>query len=317
MTRRRPIDNRQEPEFGYTRRVEPYFDEPRASPSQRAMRSRSRRRSLLPVFLVGAVIILFGGFLWLSYVKGPKTGAGQLPVITADTTPVKVKPDNPGGADIPFQDTTVYDDLNQGKQKHPQPEVEHLLQPPEQPLPMPTPAADGTAVAEPPPAAAVEPAPPSAPAAASKEDTAPAITSDNEAVLAPQPAPVPAPAPVAKLPPPPADSALPSPVVPVVKPTAKASAEATPARPKATGIKNSLVQLGSFKDDDAAKTEWQRLKTRYSDQLGSLAPTYQRVDLGEKGIWYRLRAGPLSADKAKAICVALTNAKAPCIVSTH
>ena len=310
MTRRKNTDSRQEPEFGYTRRGEPHFDQPQATVSERRMRPKSRRRSLVPVFLVGAVIILFVGFLWISYVRGPKAGAGQLPVIIADISPVKIKPDKPGGAEIPFQDTTVYDNLNQGKQKHPQPEVEHLLQPPEQPLPMPVPAAG------------VTPSPPAVVAAViipqepSKEAAIPTSPAGNEAVLAPQPEPATS---VEKLPPPPAESALPTPVITAVVPTVKPSPVVTekPKIPAPSGIKNCVVQLGSFKDQDAAKTEWQRLRTRYSDQLASLSPIYQRVDLSEKGVWYRLRAGSLTADKAKSVCVALTNAKAPCIVSTR
>ncbi len=302
MSRKAKGDDRQEPQFGYQyRRQEPYLEEPRAAPRQPAARRR-RERSIIPLFLAGATLIVFAGFIWVSYVKGPKIVSGQLPVITADPSPVKIKPDKAGGTDIPFQDTTVYDDLNQTKQKHKATEVEHLLQPPEQPLPMPAPpapVAPATEVQPAPDQKSVQentlPAPPpaSVPAPAPKAaESEPADHSDDEAALAP--------AEPAKLPPPPA--------VKIEKPVSKTV--------PATGG-HSTIQLGSFHDEAAADGEWKRLKGRYSDQLSALSPTVQRVDLGDKGIWYRLRAGPLGPDQAKTTCATLKDSNVPCIVSTH
>jgi hypothetical protein len=75
------------------------------------------------VILVVAVTLSWFMFRWLS---GGNTGVP--PVIQADTTPFKVRPDNPGGMMIPHQDKLVYGRLSPDSS----PPVERLLPPPEQ-----------------------------------------------------------------------------------------------------------------------------------------------------------------------------------------
>ncbi|MGB0670916.1 MAG: SPOR domain-containing protein, partial [Rhodospirillales bacterium] len=62
-------------------------------------------------------------------------------------------------------------------------------------------------------------------------------------------------------------------------------------------------------------SEWKRLSTANSDLLGGLDLNVVRADLGAKGVFYRLRAGPLgtSAD-ATALCDALKARKVGCMV---
>ncbi len=89
-----------------------------------------------------------------------------------------------------------------------------------------------------------------------------------------------------------------------VKPAAKS--EAPKAAPKKTEAKPAVkvtpvipgeyhVQLASFKNFELAESEYHRLRSKVSDlQL-------VKVDLGEKGVWYRLRCGTgLSHESAKA-----------------
>ena len=61
--------------------------------------------------------------------------------------------------------------------------------------------------------------------------------------------------------------------------------------------------------------EWNRIVGKNKDALGGLTPNVARVDLGEKGVFFRLRAGPL-ADKAAAdsLCAALGAQNVGCIV---
>lgn len=75
-----------------------------------------------------------------------------------------------------------------------------------------------------------------------------------------------------------------------VKETPKAAATITPVLPG-----DYLVQLASFKSFELAEEEYRRLRSKISDlQL-------VKVDLGEKGIWYRLRCSTgLSKESAKA-----------------
>jgi hypothetical protein len=92
-----------------------------------------RPRQLLRVVVALAVMGAFAGGLWFAYNEGKHHvgGAGDIPLIRADTSPMRVKPENPGGMRIPDRDMLIY-----GQQR---PQVEHLLPPPEQPMARPAP----------------------------------------------------------------------------------------------------------------------------------------------------------------------------------
>jgi hypothetical protein len=66
------------------------------------------------------------------------------------------------------------------------------------------------------------------------------------------------------------------------------------------------VQLASLRTPEAAREEWARLKREHPDLLGKLTAVAVRSDLGAKGIYYRIEAGPF-ADRAAAVrlCKAL------------
>ena len=111
----------------------------------------------LPTIAAGlAVMALFAGGLWLAYVAGTRHAAGlsgtDVPLIRADARPDKVKPDKPGGLQIPDRNMLIY-----GENRN---TVEHLLPPPEQPMarPAPPPAAPAALPPPEPVAAATEPA---------------------------------------------------------------------------------------------------------------------------------------------------------------
>ncbi len=288
------------------------------------MPTRRGRRSLIPTFLVGCALVLFTAFVMIAYRRHPIGASGQLPVIAAEPGPVKVKPDNPGGTEIPFQDTTVYDELTQHKGRRASSEVEHLLQPPEQPLPKPQPpaaeAARSTFDADA-PAARV-------PGTSSDADSPPGdvetSTSDNPSALAPVTAHNPSAIPANKLPLPPApesqaangqDRDGSNPEAAIAPSPSKQASKAIPqkAKPVNTGAGGGMIQLGAFRDEASANGEWKRLQARHADQLSPLSPSIQRVDLGDKGIWFRLKAGPLGPDIAKQTCATLKAANVSCI----
>ncbi len=77
------------------------------------------------------------------------------------------------------------------------------------------------------------------------------------------------------------------------------------------------IQLGSLASATAAEAEWRRLKRRHRDLLEALRPRVQRADLGAKGVFYRLQAGPLAdAGRAKGLCETLARRNIPCLVIT-
>lgn len=94
------------------------------------------------------------------------------------------------------------------------------------------------------------------------------------------------------------------------------SAPASAARPAPAnaGVANRMVQLGAVRSEEAAKAEWSRLQARYRAQLGGLSPSIQRVDLGARGIYWRVRGGPVSADAGKKICETLSKSQQNCMV---
>jgi hypothetical protein len=147
--------------------------------------ARPRFRGLVASLIALLVLGVFSAGLWFAYMQGLRHAtvgreAVDVPLIRADERPTKVKPENPGGMEIPDRDKLIY------TQKRPA--VEHLLPPPETPMARPTatraaspvPAAP-SATAPPPDAVAVQQAqpqqpaakPPSAPVAAAKPSAVP------------------------------------------------------------------------------------------------------------------------------------------------
>jgi len=90
----------------------------------------------------------------------------------------------------------------------------------------------------------------------------------------------------------------------------------TPEVAAKAGEGGYAVHLASFRTREAAEREWKRLGAAYGKLLGGLDARFPRVDLGaEKGVYYRLLAGPLAdAARARALCQALRKHKVECRV---
>lgn len=239
-----------------------------AEPESREVRPRFR--GLAAGLIVLLVVGVFSGGLWFAYLQGMRHTSGggssaDVPLIRADMRPTKVKPEKPGGMEIPDRDKLIY------TQKHAA--VEHLLPPPEKP--MPRPAAAG--------------APALQPEASHPPSASPATAT---AVLS-----------VAPTPNPPGKYAATSKAAP--KP---AAAQASPA--KASGAR---IQLASVRSEEAALQEWNRIKRANSDLLGNLSATPVRVDVGEKGVFYRVLSGPVA--DAEQICRELNQRNVGCIIA--
>jgi cell division septation protein DedD len=221
---------------------------------------RRAHRGLAVVLALGVMGLSAGG-LWVGYrLSTGRAPSGEIPLIHADTDPIKVKPDDPGGMEIPNRDRFVFNP------KGGMP-VERLLPPPETPLPRPVPAANNTA---PPPSA--------------------------EPVAAPAP-----PAPVA----------APAPVVPAPPQTA-----AAPAPSGGADVRGYRLQLGAVKAPEMAKQEWDRIKRQNSDLVGALSVSVDRVDRGDRGVFYRIHAGPIAdAAQAERLCAQLRQRGVGCILA--
>ncbi|MCB1507761.1 MAG: SPOR domain-containing protein [Hyphomicrobiaceae bacterium] len=151
---------------------------------------------------------------------------------------------------------------------------------PPAPEPAPTPAPAPVVPAATAPAAAVTPAPaPAAPAPARPVAAAPAPVAAPQN-LAPQPAATPAPAP----------------------------------QVAATQGGGFVVQLASLRSEEQARDTFANLQRRFSGELSGETPDIRRVDLAERGIYYRLRIGPMTRETANQRCERLRSLGGDCIV---
>jgi cell division septation protein DedD len=245
---------------------------------------RSRRRLYVVIVAVAAMTASAGG-LFLAHREGKLRTGGEAPLIQADQRAFKVRPEQPGGMKIQNQEMMV---TNPGRQAP----AERLLPPPEAPMARP--------VAPPPPPVVEESEPPAvaeappAPALPLPEGPPPASVAS--------PAPVPSPPAVAAVPP------RPAPPVPAAAPPAP------PPQPAATG-RGFRLQIGALRSEGAARQEWDRLKRMHSDLLGGLGASTARADLGERGTFFRIQAGPIAdAAKAERLCGELKRRHVGCIL---
>lgn len=244
-----------------------------------------RRRTLILLSIV-ALLAVFGGVVLLAYRQGSQEGMnGTPPILRADGAPTKIQPENPGGKTFPHQDAGVYSRIAGDGARTPE-EGEQLLPPAEEPLAMedPAPVRPDDQLALDRMAQAIESSPLEAPPAGEI----------REAIDEPMPAaPVP-PAPAAATP------AVPEP--------------ASPATPAATGSGGYVVQLAALRDEASARATFERLRNAHPGLLGGLSLDIQRADLGDKGTYYRARAGYLDKAAADALCEKLQAQGQGCIV---
>ncbi len=291
----------------------------------------SRRRRILiaggiaatGLVVVLAALLLFGGH------RGT-VNPGDAPLIKAEDRPFKVTPESRGGMEVPNRDILVYERL-QAKPGS-KPPVERLLPEPEQPLspPAPRPHEEATApepLQMPPEDEDVQPE--------ADRGSPPASIAPSESVPAPLPPVIPAPdraaaekaaqqkaaaekaaaekaaqrkAAAEKA----AQQKAAADKAAAQKAAAEKLARAEPASAPASG--SYQVQLYSGRSADDAKGAWSQLKGKNADLLASLSPMVARADLGERGTFYRLRAGPLSEAQAKTLCQSLSGRGTACII---
>ncbi len=275
-------------------------------------------RHVIALALVIVAIAGLGYAAWFGYKTWRAQGSeGLAPVIQADTSPTRVRPEQPGGIVIPHQERLVLHDLAGGGAGV---SAETLLPPPEEPLPRPTPAVATTPAAVPP--AAYEAA--EAPAA------------PVQAVAAPTPQPARTVEPVAATPPVPQSSPVAERNIGEKQPTIAAAAqvaqssepapelitrpaaEAAPAQAPEFVSVNSLlrahrVQLAAVDSEESARRAWLRYQGLYQDLLGDLSLLVQQVEVNNR-TYFRVQGGPLQADSAGRICQAIKSRGADCLV---
>ena len=75
------------------------------------------------------------------------------------------------------------------------------------------------------------------------------------------------------------------------------------------------IQLGAFRSRAKATDRGRGLQRQHSNLLGRLNMVVERVDLGPKGIFYRLRAGPIvNRQTARDLCRSLGKRRINCFL---
>lgn len=255
--------------------------------------------SRLPLLIAIALVVLaaFAGVVWLAYTQGVEEGRADAPRSAAGQ--IRNAPSK--SAANPYAGLNIY-----------QPPVSSDAG--NAPIAPAAPSTNGDTGND----AAVLPLRPSAGAAPDR--MAPPT---QTAPTAPKPAPLPkhaataAAAPAKPLVPPPApSSAAPSPQTssapaPVAVPP---PAVAAPTAPQ-TAAGGVVLQIGSYKSDAEARASWSAFKAHHAI-AAAYDPDVKEVDLGDKGVWYRLRIGAFDDRRAAAaFCEKLKAQGASCIVS--
>lgn len=282
------------------------------------------RRSLVPVVTALAAVFCFAAIVWYAYSWGTgQMASEELPVVRAQPMPDKVRPEQPGGMEVPHQGIAV---LNEGGEGAPGQAAERLLprpETPEPPAPLPQPEATAQLPAEEgfpeaPEApliadgsdADVTEAPDLAPEFAEDipEDPAEEATQLAEGGIA-KPIPKPAeddqiarlleqqPLETAN-----GESDIPEPPAPAATQTAAVT----------TG--DVVLQLSSVKSEAAAAGEWQRLKAAHPGLLGDLPLTLETAEVSGT-TYYRVQTGPFPSRSAAAdVCSQLKARNQDCLV---
>jgi cell division protein FtsN len=248
-------------------------------------------KSRLPLLVLIALVVLaaFGGVVWLAYTQGVERGRADVPkIIVAQShrSAPRVAPSPYAGLNIYQPSTPAASDS------------EHTDTVPSPPAPL---SAARPAIAPPSlrPSAAVKPELPPLPSPTVLKSKPVQIPAQNPAAL---PATPPAP-----------HTSEPAPVPAPAKP-AVASTNTNTSEP-AVASGGVLLQIGSYKSDSEAMQSWNAFKARHAIAAG-YRPDIQKVSLGAKGTWYRLRLGALADKKSAAeLCEKLKAQGAGCLLA--
>lgn len=301
-------------------------DDPGAGPDGLDMLDdgESRFSMMTGTLVVLGVVTLavFAGVIWYAYKAGSNQAQTGAPaVVMAEEGESKQKPEDPGGANFAHQDKTVYNKIDGASE-----DIEQLLPGSEEPMEKPRiispstedlpPAGQPKIVRIPDSGSVTAPPPPEVeapeitdPMAGARDknagNDAASATGAEDMPVAPEQAPeIAAVGEAAKAPEAVAQVEAPAPV----------DAPADETRP-AMGSGAFVLQLGAFRTQEAAVAGWKLLTSKHAAILDGLTQAVSEADLGEKGKFYRLQAGPFT-DRAAASgkCTALKNAGANCLV---
>jgi hypothetical protein len=290
-----------------------YEDEEEVAPPR-----RKSRKLVIASFLVGLIGV--GGGLAYGYRALTHGGvrSGSTPVVRADQSPAKMKPDDPGGKDVANIDKKF---LNRLAEDRPSAATATSAssEPEGGPRKVTTLIVNRDGTLSPQLSSAPQGLPPAPPSSGvpgmfveglqPMQRPAPPPADPPEAAAPPQPVVTNAPPKVADLPLPKVHSEPPPPRRrPAVRDDAAApkGRATTTASTGAAGANGYVAVLASRKSRDEALKSFVDLHQKYPDILTGRTPDVREADLGQKGVWYRLIVGPPgSREAANDVCIKL------------
>jgi hypothetical protein len=233
------------------------------------------------ILFAGALGVILAALIGASVLMGRQSG--EVPVVTADSRPIREKPVNPGGMKI---DGAASDVFSAGSD---------------------TEGAKLAAASESPDVAALHApaAPPPAPTSTAPTP-APVVEAPAPPVMESVPAPVPAPGKPAVA----GAAAPPAPKPAPAKPLA-AAAGSHPATPS----HQLMVQLAALTSEESARTEWAKLTKKMPDLLNGHQPSYFRTEREGHTFWRVRTAGFADMAQARSFCDRVRAKGAVCVVA--
>lgn len=304
------------------------------------------------MFIVAGVLGIIAIGFAAAFTFSSRSG-GDLPVIVAEGTAYKTKPETPGGIDIPFQDKMVFNRLDPEGQPV---QAERLLPPPEEPMTL---ALQPSQQVQSPPAPAaqlaVEEAAPTTSkntkiTIANKPVVEPAIAADKMEKIAPTKGAIPAPIndePVVVVTKTPMPKTAPAPVATaptvqksgqtatlepvegtygeskvaaatpsVAKPSAPVAAAPVAAeKPAPAAAGGARIQLGSLPEKAAADRAVAKFSKDYAGVLGGAQLTLVKAEIPGKGTFWRVQSQPIDKAAADKICGAIKAKGGACLLA--
>jgi len=82
--------------------------------------------------------------------------------------------------------------------------------------------------------------------------------------------------------------------------------------------RGAFVQLGAFKSPADVEAGWAAMRRKFPDLLADFSLTMRKIDLGDRGLFYRLLAGPLpNPAAARGLCADLQARGQDCLVRVN
>ncbi|OCK56909.1 SPOR domain-containing protein [Bradyrhizobium sp. LMTR 3] len=319
---------------------DPYAYQGEYEQEEPAPKKRSSGLMTIAAVLALAVVGTGAAFAYRTYIGSPRSG--EPPIIRADNSPTKVMPapSDVGAAKAPDrmlpgdggeklvsrEETPVDVNARSGAPR--------VVFPPLNPNSNPPPVAS-VSPSGPPPQTGVngtmnneprrirtlavkgDPADNGGiPAGASAPPPRPAPTTRSAAASPPAPAQPPARNPASAN----ASANTPMPLTPQggADPAPTRMAATNPTQPAAPAGGGYLVQVSSQKNEADAQASYRALQSKFPSVLGPHSSLVKRVDLGEKGVYYRAFAGPFgSSEEAAQVCSSLKSAGGQCFVQRN